>query len=112
MTPPLAAHCSYLSYDSNNRKLTFTPRSTADWVSGEKTFQITAKSTNFPLNTNDQDFKVEGLAPCSATGYTANRMNILAQPLIYKYDIGADGDTIFPFTFDIFPSLCTPNYTK
>jgi hypothetical protein len=39
-------------------------------------------------------------------------MNIVAQPLLYKYDIGADGDMIFPFKFDILLDTCTANYLK
>lgn len=68
---------------------------------------IRATSTKFPLNTTDKTFDVEGLAPCSAASYTANR---LAIPTQHTYNIGLDGAKAFPFKFDILPSSCEGNY--
>ena len=72
-------------------------------------FKLRVTSTNFPLNTLDNPWEVAGLTPCTATGYTPNRPSV---PATFTYDIGDTGSTDFPFTFDIVPNSCTPNYFK
>jgi hypothetical protein len=57
----------------------------------------------------DSPFKTEGLAPCTATSYTASRASILAA---YTYDIGLTGSLALAFSFVIDPSSCEPNYFK
>jgi hypothetical protein len=64
---------------------------------------------NFPLNIVDIPVVFEGLTPCTATSYTADRPSI---PSSYTYDIGLTGSKVFAFTFGIIPSECEPNYFK
>jgi hypothetical protein len=73
------------------------------------TFKLKTTSTNFPLNVKEHSVQVEGLAPCTATGYTPSRASI---PASYTYDIGLTGSKAFAFSFVIAPSACDANYYK
>jgi hypothetical protein len=99
----------YFSYDPSSRKFVFTPKSSALHLGNEMTFYIKATSTNFPLNTTDSPVKVEGLLPCTANSYIANRLSISTE---HTYDIGLSGPQTFQFTFDTLPDTCIPNYFK
>jgi hypothetical protein len=61
ITYELIGTVSGLTYDSSTRTLTFAPTA----ISSEQTFQIRAKSTDFPLNYTDSPFKIEGKSPCT-----------------------------------------------
>ena len=67
----------------------------------------TNASTNSPIVTLNNPVEVQGLDPCLATAYDANRPSIPAEQ---TYGIGLDGSINLPYTFDITPSSCENNY--
>ena len=81
-------------------------------ITTPQTHTILAKSTNFVENTVTSDFTVQASAPCTATGYTADRLSIEESPEQYKYEIGVDPDLTLPFQFEIEPSSCAASFTK
>jgi hypothetical protein len=98
----------YLTFDAGAKKLTFWPKTTA--YQRTITHVIRSHCSTFPHNPTDYSFNVVGQPPCSISNYVADRKNIKTQPLLEKYDIGADGNDDFPFAFNYTPANC--NYYK